>query len=31
LVKDMVWADIDLFKRDQLLLKGGHKVLNYHE
>ncbi|MDZ7605537.1 MAG: GDP-mannose 4,6-dehydratase [Cyclobacteriaceae bacterium] len=31
LVKDMVWADVDLFKRDQLLLQGGHKVLNYHE
>lgn len=31
LVNDMVWADIDLFKRDQLLLKGGHRVLNYHE
>ena len=31
LVKDMVWADVDLFRRDQLLMKGGHKVLNYHE
>ncbi|MGF1636706.1 MAG: GDP-mannose 4,6-dehydratase [Cyclobacteriaceae bacterium] len=31
LVKDMVQADIELFKRDQLLLKGGHKVFNYHE
>ena len=31
LVKDMVWADIELFKRDQLLMKGGHKIFNYHE
>lgn len=31
LVKDMVWADIDLFKRDQLLLRSGHTVLNYNE
>jgi len=31
LVKDMVWSDVDLFKRDQLLLKGGHTVFNYHE
>jgi GDPmannose 4,6-dehydratase len=31
LVKDMIWADVDLFRRDQLLMKGGHKVLNYHE
>jgi len=31
LVKDMVSADIELFKRDKFLLKGGHKVFNYHE
>lgn len=31
LVKDMVDADIELFKRDKFLLKGGHKVFNYHE
>lgn len=31
LVKDMVSADLDLFKRDQLLEKSGHKVMNYHE
>ena len=31
LVKDMVAADLDLFKRDQYLKKGGHKVMNYHE
>jgi len=31
LVKDMISSDIELFKRDQLLLKGGHKVFNYHE
>jgi len=31
LVKDMVYADFELFKRDQYLLKGGHKVFNHHE
>lgn len=31
IVKDMVHADIELFKRDEFLLKGGHKVMNYHE
>jgi GDPmannose 4,6-dehydratase len=31
LVKDMIWSDVQLFRRDQLLLKGGHKVMNYHE
>ena len=31
LVKDMVQADLELFKRDKFLLKGGHKVMNYHE
>jgi len=31
LVKDMITSDIELFKRDQYLLKGGHKVLNQHE
>jgi len=31
LVKEMVQADFDLFKRDKYLLKGGHKILNYHE
>jgi len=31
LVEDMVSSDIELFKRDQFLLKGGHKVFNYHE
>lgn len=31
LVKDMVHSDIELFKRDKFLLKGGHKVFNYHE
>lgn len=31
LVKDMMTSDIDLFKRDKFLLKGGHKVFNYHE
>jgi GDPmannose 4,6-dehydratase len=31
LVKDMVKADFELFKRDQYLLKGGHRIFNYHE
>jgi GDPmannose 4,6-dehydratase len=31
LIKDMVHADYELFKRDQYLMKGGHKVFNYHE
>lgn len=31
LVNDMVLADLELFKRDKFLLKGGHKVFNYHE
>ncbi len=31
LVKDMVSADLELFQRDKFLLKGGHKVMNYHE
>lgn len=31
LVEDMMSADLELFKRDMLLLKGGHKVFNYHE
>lgn len=31
LVRDMVQSDIELFKKDQLLIKGGHKVFSYHE
>lgn len=31
LVKDMMAADINLFRRDQLLASGGHQVLNYFE
>lgn len=31
LVKDMVSSDVELFKRDAYLLKGGHKIFNYHE
>lgn len=31
LVQDMMMADVSLFRRDQLLKKGGHKVMNYHE
>ena len=31
LVQDMVQADVELFKRDAYLLKGGHKVNWQHE
>jgi len=31
LVKDMMIADVALFKRDKYLMDGGHKVLSYHE
>jgi GDPmannose 4,6-dehydratase len=31
LVTDMMRADLELFRRDKFLLKGGHKILNYHE
>lgn len=31
LIEDMVSADVELFKRDKFLLKGGHKVFNHHE
>ncbi|WP_247232404.1 GDP-mannose 4,6-dehydratase [Telluribacter sp. SYSU D00476] len=31
LVKDMVSADLDLFKKDQLLESSGHRVMNYFE
>jgi GDPmannose 4,6-dehydratase len=31
LVKDMMRADVELFKRDTYLMEGGHRILNYHE
>jgi GDPmannose 4,6-dehydratase len=31
LVKEMVAADMDLFRRDQLLEQSGHRVMNYYE
>ncbi len=31
LVKDMVQSDVALFEKDRFLIKGGHKVFNYHE
>jgi len=31
LVKDMIWADVALFRRDEYLLRGGHNIMNYHE
>jgi len=30
-VKDMVKADLALFKRDKYLMEGGHKVYDFHE
>ncbi len=31
LVKDMMRADLELFKKDQLLEKSGHSRMNYYE
>lgn len=31
LINDMISSDLELFKRDQYLKEGGHKVFNYHE
>ncbi|MEQ8910546.1 MAG: GDP-mannose 4,6-dehydratase [Vicingaceae bacterium] len=31
LVKDMIKADLALFKRDKYLMEGGHKVYDFHE
>jgi GDPmannose 4,6-dehydratase len=31
LVKEMMESDLGLFKRDQYLKKGGHKIMNYKE
>jgi GDPmannose 4,6-dehydratase len=31
LISEMVDADLELFKRDQYLIDGGHSVLNYNE
>ena len=31
LIKEMVQADLELFKRDKYLHEGGHKVFQYHE
>lgn len=31
LVKDMVWSDIKLMKKDQYLKNGGYETLNYFE
>lgn len=31
MVSEMVAADLQLFKKDEYLKAGGHKVLNYHE
>lgn len=31
IVKEMIAADLDIFKRDKYLKEGGHSVMNYHE
>ncbi len=31
LVKEMVKSDVELFRRDEYLKQGGHKILNYFE
>lgn len=31
LVKDMIRSDFELFKRDEYLKAGGHKIYQYHE
>jgi GDPmannose 4,6-dehydratase len=31
LVNDMIWADVELFKKDQYLQTGGHTTLRYHD
>jgi GDPmannose 4,6-dehydratase len=31
LVKEMIAADVELFRKDKYLKEGGHKVFNYHE
>jgi GDPmannose 4,6-dehydratase len=31
IVKEMVAADMELFKRDRYLKEGGHTIINYHE
>jgi GDPmannose 4,6-dehydratase len=31
LVREMVAADVKLFERDEYLLRGGHKIMNYNE
>jgi GDPmannose 4,6-dehydratase len=31
LIDDMVTSDLQLFKRDDYLKEGGHKIFQYHE
>jgi GDPmannose 4,6-dehydratase len=31
LVKEMMAADIELFRKDKYLKEGGHHILKYHE
>ena len=31
LIKDMISADLEVFKKDKYLLEGGHKILNQAE
>lgn len=31
IIRDMMDADLELFKRDKYLVDGGHKIMEYHE
>ncbi len=31
LIKEMVAADLELFRKDKYLKEGGHTIFNYHE
>ncbi len=31
LVNDMIWADVELFRKDKYLQTGGHATLRYHD
>ncbi|MCH8902500.1 MAG: GDP-mannose 4,6-dehydratase [Bacteroidetes bacterium] len=31
IIKEMVAADVELFKKDKYLREGGHEIMNYHE
>ncbi len=31
IISEMVASDLEIFKKDQYLKEGGHKIMNYHE